>query len=119
MLECFHDFIKYNIYLQHLDLQSTGLIVPAIKYITNLLCKAQALRCLHLCGNHGVTEELHAWIRNRIHAKPPEEVYQINPTKHQYQVEKEEEMKEREQEESKQPALSLFQKLLGKQKQED
>ena len=81
VIECFRDFIKYNIYLQHLDLQSTGLIPPAIKFIVTLLRKSQALRCLHLCGNKGLTDDLFIWIRERIHARPYEEPHSIMPTK--------------------------------------
>ena len=86
--------IKYNIYLQHLDLQTTGFIEPAIKLLTSFLRKSQALRCIHLCGNKGLTEDVYAWIRNRIHAKDAEESFSIPPTKNQYKVEKEEEKNE-------------------------
>ena len=37
---CFKDFIKYNLKLNHLNLETTGLIGPAIKYIIPLLRKA-------------------------------------------------------------------------------
>lgn len=40
VVNCFKDFIKYNIYLNHLDLQSAGLNVTAIKFITGLLRKS-------------------------------------------------------------------------------
>ena len=69
VVTCFKDFAKYNLQLTHLNLEKTGLIVPAIKYLAALLRKSQALRCLHLCGNEGVTPEVVSWIRDRIHAK--------------------------------------------------
>lgn len=69
MVSCFKDFIKYNTHLIHLNLERCGLIEPAIKSITALLRKSQALRCLHLCGNEGLSPDLVEWIRTRIHAK--------------------------------------------------
>jgi len=51
VVTCFKDFIKYNQVLNHINLENTGLIAPAIKYLSSLLRKSQALRCLHLCGN--------------------------------------------------------------------
>ena len=53
----------------HLNLEQCGLIGPAIKYISSLLRKSQALRCLHMCGNVGVTEEITAWVKIRVHAR--------------------------------------------------
>ena len=66
LLNCFTRFIKYNTYLVHLDLRNIGLIEPAIKNITSFLNKAQALQCLHLGGNEGVTPEIVKWIAHRI-----------------------------------------------------
>ena len=70
VVTCFQDFIKYNPQLYHLNLERCGLIDPALKYIVALLRKSQALRCLHLCGNVGLSPELIEWIRLRVHAKP-------------------------------------------------
>ena len=56
VMECLKDFVKYNISLIHLDLQNTGLIRPFILYIAHFLTRAQSLRCIHLCGNPGLTE---------------------------------------------------------------
>ena len=70
VVECFKDFIKYNVNLVHLNLEKTGLSEPAIKYIAALLRKSQALRCIHLCGNEGLSPELIEWVRERVHAKP-------------------------------------------------
>ena len=39
-MECFTELIKYNVYLVHLDLTTTGLIFPAIRYICALLRKS-------------------------------------------------------------------------------
>ena len=69
VITCFKDFIKYNIFLVHLNLEHCGLIGPAIKYIAALLRKSQALRCLHLCGNTGVNDEMVEWVKTRIHAR--------------------------------------------------
>ena len=69
VVTCFKDFIKYNPKLTHLNIERCGLIQPAIKYIASLLGKSQALRCLHLCGNIGLSLEVIEWIRNRIHAR--------------------------------------------------
>ena len=68
-MECFKDFVKYNTYLVHLDLTETGLIEPAVKYLAALLRKSQGLRCMHLCGNKGITDESLDWIKKRIHAQ--------------------------------------------------
>ena len=59
--------------LNHLNLERCGLIEPAIKYITALLRRSQALRSLHLCGNDGLSPQLIEWIRKRIHARPHRE----------------------------------------------
>ena len=69
MMMCFQDFIKYNTKLNHLNMERCGLIEPAIKFLAPLLRKSQALRCLHLCGNLGLSKNLIEWIRDRIHAK--------------------------------------------------
>ena len=69
VISCFKNFIKYNTYLIHIDLTMTGLIEPALKFLTALLRKSQALRCLHLCGNIGISPKLIHWIYRRIHAK--------------------------------------------------
>ena len=69
VVTCFKDFIKYNTKLTHLNIERCGLIAPAIIFITGLLRKSQALRCLHLCGNMGLSQELVEWMRHRIHAK--------------------------------------------------
>ena len=81
VVACFKDFIKYNVYLVHLDLQATGLIIPAIKYLTALLRKAQGLRSLHLCGNKGLNEEVFQWIKERIHARAMTEPVIVPPCK--------------------------------------
>ena len=62
VVECFKDFIKYNMFLNHLDLSMTGLIAPAIKYLSALLRKSQALRCFHLDGNPGIDDEMVDWV---------------------------------------------------------
>ena len=67
----FKEFVKYNPFLIHLDLQQTGMMVPAIKEIGNLLTRAQSLRCIHLCGNDGVTDDTIEWLLNRIKGKRP------------------------------------------------
>lgn len=70
--------------LAHLNLERCGLNEPAIKYLVALLRKSQALRCLHLCNNYGLSkeygvlnQELIEWIRERIHAKKEEVEKQI------------------------------------------
>lgn len=66
---CFKDFIKYNIHLVTINLENTGLTEPAILFIASLLTKSQALRCLHLCANEGVTPQILAQVHDRIRAK--------------------------------------------------
>ena len=62
VMDMFRDFVKYNPNLIHLDLQNTGLMVPAIKQFGDLLTRAQSLKCLHLSGNDGVTEDTVKWL---------------------------------------------------------
>ena len=69
VVTCFKDFIKYNLNLVQLNLENTGLNAPAIKYLTSLLRKSQALRSLNLSGNGGLSSDMEEWVRNRIHAK--------------------------------------------------
>ena len=78
---CFKDFIKYNAKLNHLNLERCGLNEPALKYIAALLRKSQALRCLHLCGNPGLSREVIEWMRARIHARPARGVRLMEPLK--------------------------------------
>jgi len=66
LLRCLATFIKYNTLLVHLDLGNTGLIEPAVKYIVGFLPKSQALQCLHLDGNSGVSESSITWISERV-----------------------------------------------------
>lgn len=72
---CFKDFIKYNVYLVHLNLENTGLCEPAILLIVPFLRKSQALRCLHLSANECITPEIVEWTRKRIHAKAQKEPF--------------------------------------------
>ena len=76
---CFKDFIKYNPKLIHLNLERCGLKAAAIKIITAMLRKSQALRCLHLCGNLGLSHEVIEWIRYRIHARQAHGDNRIEP----------------------------------------
>ena len=61
-------FIKYNLHLVSLKLENTGLNPATIVSIASLLRRSQAIRCLHLSANEGITPELCEWIRKRIHA---------------------------------------------------
>ena len=58
-----------------------GKLQPALKYIAALLRKSQALRCLHLCGNPGLSREVIEWMRARIHARPARGVRLMEPLK--------------------------------------
>jgi len=75
------DFIKYNTNLISLNLENTGLIEPAIMFIVALLTKSQALRCLHLCFNEGISDRVVEWVRTRIKAKEHIEPRVIQPYK--------------------------------------
>ena len=66
LLSCLSTFIKYNTFLVHLDLRNVGLTEAGIKYISSFLNKAQALQCLHLGGNEGVSQEVINWVCERI-----------------------------------------------------
>lgn len=102
VVHCFKDFIKYNAYLLHLNLQTTGLIDPSVKFIASLLRKSQALSSLHLCDNK-VAPETVDWIRSRIHARPKEDHF-IKP----YKANKLEEAKALEQQKNN-PLFAIFQ----------
>ena len=77
VITCFKDFIKYNLHLAHINLERCGLVEQAIREIAALLRKAQALRCIHLCNNVGLSPETIEWVRARIHAKSDEEQREI------------------------------------------
>jgi len=79
MMLCFKNFVKYNCYLVALNLENTGLIEPAIKFLVGLLRKSQALRCLHLCANEGISPEVVEWARKRIKAKEVQEIRTVKP----------------------------------------
>lgn len=68
-LNCLKTFIKYNLHLVSLNLDNTGMSSQAIAYVIGLLRRSQALRCLHLSANEGITPELSEWARQRIRAK--------------------------------------------------
>ncbi len=70
-------FIKYNYFLETLNLENTGLIEPAVRFIGDLLTKSQGLRCVHLCANEGITPEVITWISKRIRAKDEREYVHI------------------------------------------
>ena len=72
IVSCFKDFIKYNIYLTHLNFERCGLIEPAIKYLAGLLRKSSALRAVHFGNNEGLSQNVVDWIRERINARPEE-----------------------------------------------
>ena len=55
ILDCLAQFIKYNTYLVHLDVSNCGLNEPALKFLASFLTKSQALQCLHLDNNEGVS----------------------------------------------------------------
>ena len=80
-VECFKDFIKYNIHLVTINLENTGLIAPAITYIASLLTKSQGLRCLHLCANEGISPQVIEEISKRIRAKDKIEPVVVSPYK--------------------------------------
>ena len=97
------EFIKYNPYLIHLDLQSTGLHEPAIRYIGKMLTRSQSLRAVHLCNNPGLSKNMIEWFRKRIRATDYIEPIHIKP------------FKKSEEEEVKKPTgmQGAFLKLLG------
>ena len=70
---CFLEFIKYNPYLVHLDLQSCGLAEPALRFIGKMLTRSQSLRAIHLCNNPGISKAMIDWLKSRIRAIESEE----------------------------------------------
>ena len=106
-MNCFMDFIKYNPYLIYLDLQSTGLHEPAIRYIAKMLTRSQSLRSVHLCNNPGLSKNMVEWFRKRIRAADYIEPIHIKP------------FKKSKEEESKPTGMQgAFLKLLGLDKGE-
>ena len=97
------EFIKYNPYLIHLDLQSCGLHEPAIRYIAKMLTRSQSLRSVHLCNNLGLSKKMVEWFRTRIRAAGHIEPIHIKP------------FKKGPEEEKKKPTgmQSAFLKMLG------
>lgn len=51
IMNCFTDFVKYNPYLVHLDLTSTGLTRKQLMFFGKLLTRAQSLKSIHLSAN--------------------------------------------------------------------
>ena len=78
-MDSLKNFIKYNPYLVHLDLQTTGLSAPIIRLIGHMITRATGLQCIHLCGNEGITDDMIEWLRKRIHAKEDVEPVLIHP----------------------------------------
>ena len=76
-MQCFLEFIKYNPYLIHLDLQSCGLEEPALRFIGKMLTRSQSLRSIHLCNNPGISRPMIEWLKKRIRAADLEEPYHI------------------------------------------
>ena len=76
-MECFLQFIKYNPYLIHLDLQSCGFQEPAIRFIGKMLTRSQSLRSIHLCNNPGISKSMIEWLKKRIRAADIEEPIHI------------------------------------------
>ena len=79
VMEGLKHFMKYNVKLVHMDLQMTGLPLQIIRQIGTYLTRATSLRCIHLCGNQGVTNESIEWIRRRIKAKDETDPVNIQP----------------------------------------
>ena len=78
-MNCFMEFIKYNPHLIHLDLQSTHLYEPALRFIGRMLTRAQSLTTLHLCNNPGISHKMIEWLRKRIKAQYYVPPLQIKP----------------------------------------
>ena len=70
--------------LVHLDLGYTGLTDPAIRYIISFLTKSQALQCLHLDGNVGLSLPLIDWITYRIRGRPKDREAVVPPMNNEF-----------------------------------
>ena len=79
ILEGLKNFFKYNAYLVHFDLQSTGMSAQIIRVIGQCLTRATGLQAIHLCGNEGITDEMIEWLRVRIHAKDHSDPINVKP----------------------------------------
>jgi len=69
VMNFFKNFIKYNLHLVSLNLDNTGLNPQTLIVLAGLLRRCQAIRCLHMSANEGVTPAVVSWIRSRIQAK--------------------------------------------------
>ena len=115
-MNSFKDFIKYNPHLIHLDLKQTGLTAEAIRQFGTILTRAQSLRCLHLCGNEGVTDETIEFLLQRIKGKKPVVPNLILPPKKTItQIRAEAAVAASQAEDDKQDIFKLF----GKRKQSE
>mmetsp|Transcript_33978 Transcript_33978/g.41913 ORF Transcript_33978/g.41913 Transcript_33978/m.41913 type:complete len:144 (+) Transcript_33978:688-1119(+) len=79
VVNCLKTFIKYNLNLVTLNLENTGMNAQAIALVASLLRKSQAIRCLHLSANEGISAELTEWVRKRVHATDKIEPNNIKP----------------------------------------
>ena len=69
----------------HLDLRNVGLTEAGIKFISSFLNKAQALQCLHLGGNEGVTQEVINWVCERIKGRMKGPEINVPPLSKEFQ----------------------------------
>ena len=70
ILENLGKFIKYNKFLQQLDLSHTGMRTNLLRELASCLRRAKSLLTLDLSGNPGVNNELRKYISDRIRCKP-------------------------------------------------
>lgn len=69
-MDCFTEFVKYNPYLLHIDLTSTGLTRKQLMFFGKLLTRSQSLRSIHLSANPCLYDkEVLNWMQKRIRAK--------------------------------------------------
>ena len=70
--------IKHNLKFLHFDLTSTGLTTHIIQNLGKQLRRSRSLLSIHLSGNPGVNDYTSQALRERIVARPNEDINRYN-----------------------------------------
>jgi len=74
VLELLGKMIKHNLKFLHFDLTSTGLTHRIVEELGKQLRRSRSLLSIHLSGNPGVNDQSSRRLRDRVHARPNEDI---------------------------------------------
>ena len=69
ILKQFTEILEMSQNLVHLNLQYTGLFKTAVKFLVSNLHLSESLKCVHLCGNVDIDEEMTDWVKQTVVTK--------------------------------------------------